>query len=232
MPIACVNPGSSSVKLSVIDGAVTLSQEDLPGGGANVDLAAALRLAEITAAAVRVVHGGAEFRSATLVDGGVLDRLRAISWMAPLHNPVALGLIDRIREMRPGLPVVACFDTAFHATMPAESTTYPLPQEWSGRWGLRRYGFHGLSHGYASRRSAELLGQRPPRLVSCHLGAGASLCAVEDGRSVDTTMGFTPMEGLMMATRSGSVDPGVILFAMRQGLSADDIERSLDRESG
>lgn len=231
MRIACLNPGSSSLKLSVLDGDVTVSQENIAGDRADVALARALQPG-IETVAVRVVHGGTEFREATLVGDDILGRLRDLSWLAPLHNPVALGLIERVREMRSDLPVVACFDTAFHTTLPEEAATYPVPREWTRRWELRRFGFHGLSHAYASRRTAELVGRRPSRLVSCHLGAGASLCAVHDGRSVDTTMGFTPMDGLMMATRSGSVDPGVILFALRQGLSVDDVERGLDREAG
>jgi acetate kinase len=229
--IACLNPGSSSVKRSVLDGDVTVARDDIAGDGADLDILGALPDG-VAAAAVRVVHGGRDFREATLVDSEVLGRLRELSWLAPLHNPAALRLIDRIREARPDLPVVACFDTAFHATLPEEAATYPIPHQWTQRWGLRRFGFHGLSHAYCSRRAAELLGRRPGRLVSCHLGAGASLCAIRDGESVDTTMGFTPMEGLMMATRSGSVDPGVILFALRQGLSAEEVERGLDREAG
>ena len=231
MRIACFNPGSSSVKLSVIDGDVTRSEESVGFDGVDTDLARALPDG-VQAAAVRVVHGGTDFLEATVVTEVVLDRLRSLSWLAPLHNPVALGLIDRVRELRPGLPIVACFDTAFHSRLREEASTYPVPGEWTRRWGLRRFGFHGLSHGYSSRRAAEMIGQRPHRLVTCHLGAGASLCAIRDGLSVDTTMGFTPMEGLMMATRSGSVDPGVILFALRQGLSVDEVERALDRESG
>jgi len=229
--IACLNPGSSSTKLSVVDGDVTVSQSSIAPDGANVDLSTVLPEG-ISAAAIRVVHGGMEFREPTLVQGDVLARLRKLSWLAPLHNPAALRLIDRLRETRPDLPLVACFDTAFHATLAAEAYTYPVPRSWTQDWGLRRFGFHGLSHAYASRRAGQLLGRRPGRLVTCHLGAGASLCAVRDGRSVDTTMGFTPMDGLMMATRSGSVAPGLILFALRQGLSAEAIERGLDRESG
>jgi acetate kinase len=229
--IACLNPGSSSTKLSVVDGDITVSQSSIAPDGANVDLSTVLPEG-ISAAAIRVVHGGMEFREPTLVQGDVLARLRKLSWLAPLHNPAALRLIDQIHEMRPDLPLVACFDTAFHATLAAEAYTYPVPRVWTQEWGLRRFGFHGLSHAYASRRAGELLGRRPDRLVTCHLGAGASLCAVRDGRSVDTTMGFTPMDGLMMATRSGSVDPGLILFALRQGLSAEEIERGLDREAG
>jgi acetate kinase len=169
---------------------------------------------------VRVVHGGAEFRQSVVID-----------WLAPQHNPAAVSLIERIREIRSDIPVVACFDTA---CQPAGRGRYmyPVPQAWTRRWGFRRFGFHGLSHAYVSRRAAEVLGRRPARLVSCHLGAGASLCAIKDGRSVDTTMGFTPMEGLMMATRAGSVDPGLILFALRQGLSVDEVERGPDNDSG
>ena len=231
MLIACLNPGSSSTKLSVVDGDETVSQSSIAPDGAHMDLSTVLPEG-ISAAAIRIVHGGMEFREPTLVQGDVLARLRKLSWLAPLHNPAALRLIDQIHELRPDLPLVVCFDTAFHATLAAEAYTYPVPRAWTQEWGLRRFGFHGLSHAYASRRAGELLGRRPERLVTCHLGAGASLCAVRDGLSVDTTMGFTPMDGLMMATRSGSVDPGLILFALRQGLSAEAIERGLDRESG
>jgi acetate kinase len=138
-------------------------------------------------------------------------------------------------RLRPDLPSVACFDTAFHADLPAAASTYALPEAWARRWQLRRYGFHGLSHAYASRRAAELL-DRPAaelRLVSAHLGAGASLAAIAAGRSVDTTMGFTPLEGLVMATRSGSVDPGLLLWVQREGeIDAADAELALETEAG
>ncbi|MHB8508018.1 MAG: acetate/propionate family kinase [Candidatus Dormibacteria bacterium] len=231
MQVVCLNPGSSSTKVSVVDGDSTISHASIPAGTTELDLGTLLPNG-ISAAVVRVVHGGHEFQDPVLIQGDVRSRLDQLSWMAPLHNPAALGLIDRVQKSRPDLPVVACFDTAFHATLPEEAWTYPVPGTWSRKWGLRRFGFHGLSHAYASRRADALLGRLPSRLVSCHLGAGASLCAIREGRSIDTTMGFTPMDGLMMATRSGSVDPGLILFALRQGLSADDIERALDRESG
>jgi acetate kinase len=140
-----------------------------------------------------------------------------------------------LAALAPGLPTVACFDTAFHATMPAAASTYAVPAAWRDRWPLRRYGFHGLSHAYASRRVAELL-DRPLtelRTVTAHLGAGASLAAVMGGRSVDTTMGFTPLDGLVMATRSGSVDPGLLLWVQHHGdIDAEQMERALDRESG
>ena len=151
-----------------------------------------------------------------------------------MHNPPAVAAM-RALEPAPGLPTVACFDTAFHASLPAAASTYALPASWRERWPLHRFGFHGLSHAYAARRAAELL-QHPPselRLVTAHLGAGASLAAVKDGRSVDTTMGFTPLEGLVMATRSGSVDPGLLLWLQREaGLEAEELERALERDSG
>ncbi len=155
--------------------------------------------------------------------------------MAPLHNPPALAAIAALAGSHPGLPQVACFDTAFHATIPRRASTYALPREWREAWGLRRYGFHGLSHAWAAGRAAELLG-RPAselRLVSAHLGAGASLAAVERGVSVDTTMGFTPLEGLVMARRSGSVDPGLLLWVLRHGgVSADEMDDALEHRSG
>jgi acetate kinase len=140
-----------------------------------------------------------------------------------------------VAKLLPGVPAVACFDTAFHATMPAAAATYALPAAWRERFGLRRYGFHGLSHAYASRRAAQLLGRAPEqlRVVSCHLGAGASLAAVHRGRSVDTTMGFTPLEGLVMATRAGNTDPGLLLWLLRdRGLTVDELGDGLERASG
>jgi acetate kinase len=152
--------------------------------------------------------------------------------LAPLHLPASLAGLDAVRTALPSVPSVACFDTAFHATIPAVAATYALPQEWR-ELGVRRYGFHGLSHAYSARRVTEILGRPVDRLVSCHLGAGASLCAVHSGRSVDTTMGFTPLEGLVMATRSGSVDPGLVLWLQRQrGLSADEVFDGLESRSG
>ena len=152
-----------------------------------------------------------------------------------LHNPPCLAAIRALQSLRPKLPQVACFDTSFHIDMPAKAATYALPRMWREQWGIRRFGFHGLSHEWASHKASELLG-RPReelRLVTAHLGAGASLAAVAFGHSVDTTMGFTPMEGLVMATRSGSVDPGLVLWVQqRQGLSAAEVEATLESESG
>ena len=212
-----VNPGSSTLKVSLVrDG------DEVPDDGGPYD-----------AIGVRFVHGGPR-TSAVRVDERVLEELAGVSDLAPLHNPPALEAARDLLGRHPGVPVVACFDTAFHATMPPAASTYALPREWNQRYGLRRYGFHGLSHSYASRRAARLL-RRPLeelRLVTCHLGGGASLCAVRGGRSVDTTMGMTPMEGLVMQTRSGSVDPGLVFHLLRAGVPAEELERVLDRGSG
>jgi acetate kinase len=214
-----VNAGSSSLKLRVLDPADTVTAgTDLPAPrGAAED--AALRSAiesfgPVDAVGHRVVHGGTLYTSPVIVDDQVRKRLESLTDLAPLHQPKSLAALDAVQAVLPGVPAVACFDTAFHATIPAPAATFALPEEWRTRWNLRRYGFHGLSHCYVSRRAAELLG-RPVtevRLVSCHLGAGASLAAVDGGVSVDTTMGFTPLDGLVMATRSGSVDPGLLLW--------------------
>jgi acetate kinase len=240
MRILVVNTGSSSVKLRLLDGTELAGSTDLgaPSTLDPTDVADAVgKLAGgsgVDGVGHRVVHGGPAFTSAVVVDDGVRAELESVVDLAPLHMPASLAGLDAVRTALPSVPSVACFDTAFHATMPAEATTYALPPEWRDL-GARRYGFHGLSHAYASRRAAEIL-DRPVdglRLVSCHLGAGASLCAVHSGRSVETTMGFTPLEGLMMATRSGSVDPGLVLWLQQQhGLSADEVSTGLESRSG
>src|SRR5215471_2913710 len=156
----------------------------------------------------RVVHGG-QFTSSVRVTPAIRSRITSLADLAPLHNPPSLETLAAAEAELPGVPHVAIFDTAFHATLPPEARTYPVPGRWTRDWGIRRFGFHGLSHAYCSRRATELLG-RPPdglRLVICHLGHGCSASAVRGGRCVDTTMGFTPLEGLMMGTRSGSIDP-------------------------
>jgi acetate kinase len=183
----------------------------------------------------RLVHGGAEFREATVVDDDVRARLDGQADLAPLHNAPALAVLDALRGLCPEVPHVACFDTSFHASLPEEAALYALPWDWIVRFGLRRFGFHGLSHSWAAHRAALLLDtpSERPRLVTCHLGAGASLAAIQGGRSVDTTMGFTPNEGLVMATRSGSVDPGLLMWLLRHsGLTAEQIEYALEHESG
>ena len=227
MRVLVVNAGSSSLKLRLLGPGDELEAEhDLAPDDAEALGATLAGLPALDAVGHRVVHGGERFREAVLVDDDVVAALGALADLAPLHQPAALAGIEAVRRAVPGVPAVACFDTAFHATLPAAAATYALPREWRERFGLRRFGFHGLSHAYASRRAAA------PRVVSCHLGAGASLAAVRDGICVDTTMGFTPIEGLIMATRAGSVDPGLLLWLLRHRLDADALERGLDREGG
>ncbi|HZD01921.1 MAG TPA: acetate/propionate family kinase [Actinomycetes bacterium] len=240
MRVLVVNAGSSSLKLGVLDASdrvlarANLSlprADDLPGRLARF-LSGAPRP---DAAGHRVVHGGPRFRSSTVITGTVVGQLRGLGELAPLHNPPALAAVEALARLRPELPAVACFDTAFHATLPDAAATYAVPWSWTEQYGIRRFGFHGLSHAYAARRAAQLLGRplRELRAVTCHLGAGASLAAVAGGMSVDTTMGFTPLEGLVMATRSGSLDPGALLLVQRRaGLSPEQAERVLDQDSG
>jgi acetate kinase len=183
----------------------------------------------------RVVHGGAQFAEATPIDDDVLARIEALAPLAPLHNPVNVAGIRALRRRLPSVPHVAVFDTAFHHTLPAHAYLYGLPHEYHEKKGVRRYGFHGSSHAYASLRAAQFLGRRPNELeiVTCHLGNGSSLCAVDHGRSVDTTMGFTPAEGLIMGTRCGDVDAGVLAFLERtEGLTAAASEELLNKRSG
>jgi len=239
-PILVVNAGSSSLKLRVLDDEDgILASVDLPAPAGRLDSAAltdALRgFGSIAAVGHRIVHGGTTYSGPVIVDGRVEDRLRALIDLAPLHQPKSLAALAAVSEALPGVPAVTCFDTAFHASMPAAATTYALPAEWRTRWDLRRYGFHGLSHAYASRRAAEMVG-RPVedlRIVSCHLGAGASLAAVAGGRSVDTTMGFTPLEGLVMATRSGTVDPGLVIWLLEHvRMPPAELASTLEHRSG
>lgn len=231
-----VNAGSSSLKLRLLDGDDTVSRRaDLasgPGGVDPADLAGVLRgWPAPDAVGHRIVHGGPSFTGPVRVDAGIRRALGDLAELAPLHQPQALAALDAVTAALPDVPVVAGFDTAFHATLPAAAATYPVPREWRERFGVRRYGFHGLSHGYAAARAAELLERPGPRVVTCHLGAGASLAAVLDGRSVDTTMGFTPLDGLVMATRSGSVDPGLVLWLCDR-LPAREVAAALEERSG
>jgi acetate kinase len=232
-----VNVGSSSMKLRWLDGAEHVcSTCDLGPEPDDREFEHALgRGAPPTVVVHRIVHGGPDLHEAAVVDDAVLHRLEQASRLAPLHNPPALHLLRRLLARLPDATHIVCLDTAFHATMPDAASTYAVPEGWRSSLGVRRYGFHGLSHAHASRRAAEMLG-RPVdglRMVTAHLGAGASLAAVVDGRSVDTTMGFTPLEGLVMATRSGDLDPGAVLWVQqRLGLSASDVEDVLNHRSG
>ena len=241
MRVLVVNAGSSSLKLTLLDGGDTvIAARELDAPRAQVDpdqLRDALDtvLCEADAVGHRIVHGGERFREAVRIDADVEAAMRELSDLAPLHQPKSLAALDAVTGALPQLPAVACFDTAFHATLLAAASTYALPAEWRERWGLRRYGFHGLSHSWVARRTPQLLERDVSglRIVSCHLGAGASLCAIANGRSLDTTMGFTPLEGLVMATRSGSVDPGMLLWlAERERLSAAELADALEHRSG
>jgi len=238
--VLVLNAGSSSLKLSLVDDddrvLVDREFEVAEGRLDETQLGTAIRdMDGIEAIGHRVVHGGPRYRASVRIDADVIRYLITITDLAPLHLPAALAGIAAARELLPRIPAVACLDTAFHSRMPAPASTYAIPDEWRERHGIRRYGFHGFSHAYAARRAAEMM-QRPPRnlrVVTCHLGSGASLAAVHGGRSVDTTMGFTPLEGLVMATRSGTVDPGALLYLQRHaGVSESELNEALDRKGG
>jgi len=225
--ILVLNAGSSSLKAALVVlpdvtagraevswGADASRHRDRASGLASalreLGLAAAdLTPAELTAVGYRVVHGGARFSAPSRIDDEVVAGIRAVAELAPLHNGMALETIEAGRALLPDVPHVACFDTAFHATLPPEAYRYPVPERWFRDWGVRRFGFHGLSVAWAVRRSAQLLGRDAAdlALVVAHLGSGCSVTAVDGGRAVETSMGLTPLEGLMMGTRSGSIDP-------------------------
>jgi acetate kinase len=240
MRVLVVNAGSSTLKLAVVgkgdEVAATSQLDDWAGDDASDEIGAIVsRSNGVDAVGHRVVHGGSEFAGPETVTDDVLDRISKLAPLAPLHQPRAVQAIEAARRAVPEAPHVACFDTAFHATMPAAAHTYAIPAEWRRRWDARRYGFHGLSHAWVARRAPAVAGRdvAGTRTVSCHLGAGASLCAIADGASVDTTMGFTPLEGLVMATRSGSVDPGLVLWLLTTaGLDVDDVSDGLQHRGG
>jgi len=214
--VLVVNAGSTSLKLSAV------AEDDSTEAVAS--LAEAPR---VDAVAHRVVHGGLLFRDPVVIDDAVRADLDGLAELAPLHNVPALAEIDAARGAIPGLPHIAVFDTAFHATLPDEASTYAVPQRWREEWGIRRYGFHGLSVAWAAERVPV------ERLVVCHLGGGCSITAVLNGRSLDTTMGFSPLEGVPMATRSGSIDAEILLHLQRHGLASnEELEHALEHESG
>jgi acetate kinase len=191
-------------------------------------------LDQIQAAAHRIVHGG-PFRTAVRMTPEIRRSVEDLIELAPLHNPPSLETLAAAERILPNIPHIAAFDTAFHATLPPEACTYAIPSKWTEEWGIRRFGFHGLSHSYCAGRAAELLGRSLAELkiVSCHLGHGCSLAAVDGGRCIDTTMGYTPLEGLMMGTRSGSIDPGALLHLQKaHGLTAPEMETALNKQSG
>ena len=209
--VLVVNAGSTSLKLHLVEGEESSPVETF---------------VECDAVGHRVVHGGSRFAEPVVVDDDVKAAIQELTPLAPLHNTPALAAIEDAQQALPDVPNVAVFDTAFHRTMPEEATRYAVPERWL-EWGIRRYGFHGLSVEWAASQV------RVPRLVVCHLGGGSSVTAVLDGRSVETTMGFSPLEGVPMTTRSGSIDPGALLYLMRErGLSAADVDHALEHESG
>lgn len=191
-------------------------------------------LASVERIGHRVVHGGAEFEQPTRIDDKVKERIRKLIPLAPLHNPADLQGIELMEKMFPSLMQIAVFDTAFHVTMPEIVKTYPVPLEWKEK-GVQRYGFHGISHQYCAERSAKFLNRSPKdlKIINCHLGNGCSLCAIQDGKSYETTMGLTPLEGLMMGSRCGSIDPGILLYIMREHkMPLQELEEMLSFSSG
>jgi len=244
--VLVLNAGSSTLKASVLvsgsdDAKASVTVPMRGVGDAPTSLSTVLReivaagidLGSIRAVGHRVVHGGSLFTRTTLIDEGVLARIRELAWLAPLHNPVATEVIAATRAELPTVPHAAAFDSAFHATLPKESYVYAVPYEWFTEWGYRRYGFHGLSVSWSVERTAALLGRGDLGIVVAHLGAGCSVSAVWHGRSVSTSMGMTPLEGLVMGTRAGSIDPGLLLAAQRDhGLDARALEDALEHRSG
>jgi acetate kinase len=239
LQVLVANAGSSSLKLSVIgEGAETVAAVELgdPSGSEAIDgvLAVVGSHPGIGAVGHRIVHGGPHFSSPVLVDERVRGQLDAAAAIAPLHDPPALRILDALRE-RTSVPQVVCFDTGFHASMPPAASTYAIPAQWREQYGVKRYGFHGISCAWSLRRASALLG-RPShelQLIVAHLGSGASVTAIRDGRSVDTSMGFTPLEGLVMATRSGTVDPGALLWLhLSRGIGVAEIGEDLEHASG
>jgi acetate kinase len=214
--ILVVNAGSTSLKLSIVDDT-----------GTSRSIDSFEQATEVDAVAHRIVHGGTRFCEPVLIDAEVTAALDALTELAPLHNRRGVAAIGAARRALPQLPHVAVFDTAFHRTMPDEASTYALPARWRNDWGIRRFGFHGLSVQWAAEQV------RVPRLVVCHLGGGCSVTAVRDGCSVDTTMGYSPLEGVPMATRSGSIDAEIVLHLLRtKKLDLGEIEHALESESG
>ncbi len=261
MHVLVVNAGSSSVKYSLVEtenGEELISgiveRIGLPGtrhkhGGQSeevevrdydealrVILSAEPGLRDAGAIGHRVVHGGEKFRETVLITREVKETIRRLFDLAPLHNPSNLACIEACERALPGPPQAAVFDTAFHATLPAHAYTYPIPYGLYEKDGIRRYGFHGTSHRYVAERAAELLGRAGDpdlKLVTAHLGNGCSLTAVKGGKSIETSMGFTPLEGVMMGTRSGSIDPAVVLYLIeKKGMTADEVDNLLNKKSG
>ena len=264
MNILALNCGSSSIKYKVFDSdkkellgfgsverigiAGAFIRHERPGSEPQITnyecpnhetalkiIADILVNANIGAVGHRVVHGGEKFKSSVKIDANVLDAIKAVKDLAPLHNPPNIAGIEAAQELFPNVPQIAVFDTAFHQTMPEAAFMYAVPYEWYGMYGVRRYGFHGTSHLYVSRRAACLLGKKPhdANLITMHIGNGVSITAIKNGQSVDTSMGLTPLEGAVMGTRCGDIDPAIILFMIeKEGFYAEQIDSILNKKSG
>ncbi|WHT15949.1 acetate kinase [Crossiella sp. CA-258035] len=241
--VLTINPGSSSLQAHLVSGDTerVLDQMHVEAPPDSEEAAAELRKLlfrvgdrELTAVAHRLVHGGEAVRAPTVVTDELVRALDPVAALAPLHVPRTLALLAKLRGHLSGVPHVLCPDTAFHNGLSDLATTYPLPAEWRQRFGLRRYGFHGLSYAHAVRRVAAMTGVGEDRLslLLAHLGGGCSVCAYRDGRSVDTSMGFTPLEGVPMSKRSGSIDPGLLLHLLEKGLTREQLSEGLYRQSG
>lgn len=192
-------------------------------------------LSEIDAVGHRLVHGGEKFASSVVINDDVIEKVKECSSLAPLHNPAGILGIEACKRLMPGVPMVGVFDTAFHQTMPPKAYIYPIPYKYYEKYGIRKYGFHGTSHRFVSERAAELLGGLTPdtKIVTCHLGQGASIAAVKGGKSVDTTMGLTPLAGIPMGTRSGDIDPAIVKYLMdNENLSVEEVDTILNKKSG
>ena len=198
-----------------------------------VELNVVATLDEIDAVGHRLVHGGEEFKNSTLITDDVIEACKKFTKLAPLHNPAMLACIEASKEAFPGTPMVAVFDTSFHQSMEAYNFLYPVPYEWYEKYGVRKYGFHGTSHKFINREITNKFGRDDLKVISCHIGSGASICAINAGKVVDTSMGFSPMTGIMMGTRPGDVDPSIIPYMMDEaGMSQDEVMTQLNKHSG
>lgn len=188
---------------------------------------------EIKAVGHRVLHGGEKYADSVLIDDEVIESIKSLTKLGPLHHPGNLAGIEAMREALPGVPMVAVYDTAFHQTMPEVNYIYPVPYEWYEKYGVRKYGFHGTSHKYITKRMQELLGKEDVNIINCHIGSGSSICCIKDGKSYDTTMGLTPLDGLMMGTRSGAIDPSILEYVAKEsGMDVSEITTILNKKSG
>ncbi len=188
---------------------------------------------EIKAVGHRVLHGGEKYADSVIIDDEVIESIKSLTKLGPLHHPGNLAGIEAMKSALPGVPMVAVYDTAFHQSMPEVNYIYPVPYEWYENYGVRKYGFHGTSHKYITKRMQELLGKEDVNIINCHIGSGSSICCIKDGKSYDTTMGLTPLDGLMMGTRSGAIDPSIIEYVAKEsGMDVSEITNILNKKSG